>query len=1561
MRTIHFQIFVAIFATLILASPLANAALNTGRFSLLLPEPYILDADPDHNGLNISANGSVTSTNRTATDFLLKFTLTLTESNSKREVGSVEKTVQMTVAAGGTLRVAEALKLVPGSWLDDSATYDGALIIELSENVKEPRFAAAGSAALASQRIFDSTGSLNFGNVPTVLTSLSGNPVYNVFARLWSLTIGSATANGQALPSGDVLTVANSQGALNVTAGEVKTGDGGPVDYEGWALDLEPTVLNPSGAVALGFKINLPPCIGRIDEATGLLHDSIVTTAPLALDAAFKPLAGAKGTFALPISLVSEEFPLIFQVQDWQLKADNLIFTKPTVEFSRKELFDQWIAVKGELPTSNDAFWFYVRKSIDGDLFVKSGELPGIDVTLDISANLFATHFPLAFIDHDGGAIQIQRSEIVTGSESKITSFTAHVPYGQGCRDPLEPHAIPEPLVDFQVTGDALYFTPETGLYGDGTVGIQPPPDPEIVVVTNVLIGQNKNGQAVHETSTFAGKPVTFYAPMTRIWGDPHVHINSSVTVDANFEIYDYPGAYQHESDSVYAGANVDFVEGLTGRSRVGGDDLGPFPMGDHMKLYMRTSGVSGIFGADEVFLPQALEVGDFDLTIDDWEFSALSNEQHESDIQGSLAVPYPSDFTVAFDELYMNCCGNFEEIVLAPGQSDVQLKYWNRSEIEIKNIEFVSADDCATEDPALKVAVEAQINGVPGDRTGVLYILDTGRLSNADHATYPASFLELAPNFELAGGFRSMPVRHAYFNNFDEWNTGEDLGFINLIVATKAPFFDAMNIHATTNGFDLLGNEAIENQQVRMNGGWESDSKTHFSHEDFDSGHIGWPKSELDADEDPTDYWESDSANYVAEAKRQIWIAPFDFDVKYDPLTCTFNAISDKGFDLAGVINANANLARLTKDETEITFGAGFNLNLSNALESLVASGAGIATTAIFEQIDFAFDNVDDFLQARICDLIEVELTESINAHISNKLLEALKDSDGQLSDQEIDDHVEACVITEIENLNLGGEILAKIDAKLASIEAGLTKVEEFLTIIPPTHIEAFAGASLDGLPCDVGEIAGIKEDLSASLGDTGFGARIAALRDRVVELKGFVAQLRSGTGFALEIETIINDGIDNLNATYGMTVKDALRPFLREVVDELAQFPQGDYELANFEARIAVDLGDLICSMDFMAEFQAIVRARIRLAVAYAMKQLVASAFQQIGLFVADVSAEAIVNCSGIGAALDAVASFSDAYIKAGKFWGHAIISHEELELLRLDGEMVIQSQPIPIRLHPFFEWRSLNSDGSKGCNPALVPIESKEVLVGAIVSPAFLSEEGNNVTLSSQFSFAQPVGQETWKPIGFMGKIEINAGGNFAQPLRFDYLSAMFAVSGDGSGTFGNFEMYLAGEGEATINSNPVSFVPYSNYKLYGGLFIGQTCSADPLHWASQSIQDSTPLLGAVAFGAGSFPFYDIGCLLRIKAKAGFEVFGFEDSSLAGGRVGAKISGEASGDLLCLLSAKGSIDLSTQISFAGDAAFSGSACLKGKVGPCPFCKKFDGCLSTSFSTGNGFGADF
>lgn len=132
-----------------------------------------------------------------------------------------------------------------------------------------------------------------------------------------------------------------------------------------------------------------------------------------------------------------------------------------------------------------------------------------------------------------------------------------------------------------------------------------------------------------------------------------------------------------------------------------------------------------------------------------------------------------------------------------------------------------------------------------------------------------------------------------------------------------------------------------------------------------------------------------------------------------------------------------------------------------------------------------------------------------------------------------------------------------------------------------------------------------------------------------------------------------------------------------------------------------------------------------------------------------------------------------------------------------------------------------------------------------------------------------------------------------------------------------------------------------VRLSGSGLEGGLFVGRSCTLDPINLINPQLGDllgSGGFTGGYVFGAGRIPIVDFGCFFNVSAGVGLGAF----YSVPGPTWGGLAQLSASGEALCLISVRGSVDL-IGLKRGDEFRFSGQGRISGKVGLCPFCKRF------------------
>jgi hypothetical protein len=132
-------------------------------------------------------------------------------------------------------------------------------------------------------------------------------------------------------------------------------------------------------------------------------------------------------------------------------------------------------------------------------------------------------------------------------------------------------------------------------------------------------------------------------------------------------------------------------------------------------------------------------------------------------------------------------------------------------------------------------------------------------------------------------------------------------------------------------------------------------------------------------------------------------------------------------------------------------------------------------------------------------------------------------------------------------------------------------------------------------------------------------------------------------------------------------------------------------------------------------------------------------------------------------------------------------------------------------------------------------------------------------------------------------------------------------------------------------------------FGDYQVGGGLFFGATCSIEPLAMIDPDFAGSfgnPPFSGAYAYGMGRTPLIGGSCALRATIGVGAGFFYL----LPGPTVGVRLTGEVSGEALCIVSVKGRLDILARYSFESRSPYAeGQLRLSGTAGKCSFCVRF------------------
>jgi len=1566
----------------------ANVTVSAPVFNLA--NTWLIDTDPANDTIRFSVAVSLSRNQPLGgvRDIPVVFRTRLRTAGGATTVGSADQTVVVSVpAVVANLPVAVNLEFDPTVILSEDQPYEIFIAVQHNDDPPGGLLQTDHTLTISPLTFGHFSGGLVAGGVDGTITALGAAPLKLVGDQAWRLVVQSGLLeNGSPFSSGAPATAFinvlrdDTTGVVTLTSGTLNvTGAGGAIDVNGWQVTLGPVVLGGGGLNAQGFSLALPEGTGwrlhDTDPNTSQLLNSAFSlpTTLLPLNDELEPATGVSGAFNVAREFVDERLAVGFVAADWQWDLFQLRLTKPATRFLRGWYFEQWKDVKGELPDTNDGFWDQLEANTAGDLAITPGLAGGFNATVVLDNGVFSTHFPHGFVAHTGGILQLANSLPLPAVSSFPLATVTMISY-RGCRPEDAPHAVPDPslLEAYQVGPGPLRFTAQGGLWTQGIPVSDPNPFDEVVITRRAAAGTDPDsGLPVHQTDNYTANPIQMLVPGPVVSAADGLDLagDGNATVDepgehpnefnparwlltglrpAESDALEHPGSPAYLlGDGDYAGSNFRGYAGLAGISRVGGGVLGPYTLDLCQKLYARASGVSGRWVADAATLPPSVQVGGpdpFTLTIDEWAFQLVGNEPQfeHSTVAGGLALPEPAGFELTFDEIEFKCCGALDRMSLAEGTSVKEMVYWQQARIDIQSARFVTAADCSMDDAVLELGVLARANGFPHDLDGILRFRGNGRMTTGNDPTFEASALHIPTASPFAGEYVITSVRHAYYNDPPSPLPAGDDGWINVAGLLKLPFFEAMEVHALLNGREdtPFDPDAIPGMQ----GGWSADGQTHFSNASFDAIHRGMPP----AFNAPLAYLGATNETYLPRAEKTWFgIVPFNFPVRYDPFTFTFHSLAKKELNII-IADAEADVPRLDADEAAIEFGATFGLSLNNifanALEFAtgeIAEGFGnLAIGPAFQHIDEGLDELDNLLSQQLDNALDAALNPVFDNEFVQDAAQVLK-----TTGDTVDALAELEFNLNVQNL-IANAVADNVTERLGPIGDGLEGMRTFLAggqepADNPVGQLMHQAMGFLNLPPGF-ELLDVPELVALAGVDAGpLRERLDELRARMQELRELVQDI---TGLDGELQGLLQSA----NAEF-----TGLQADVRAALDdyfELVALDPTQFSLEEIETRIRAEAKARIYALPVMSRVQDVLRFRFY-HLDHLVQQVLSSALDQINDAITDAVAE-VVDLDGTLGELTGIG----AYLQSASMEGEAVITGNDLTYLALRAHTVIQTQPVAIALDPFFEYQQLHSDGAGACDLTLEPALFNRITMGATVAPANVPFGNVNVTVSTQFSFTKD-----GKVIGLKGSLETLTDGLSMQPVNFDRMSATLAVGANDG--IANFEFYIAAEAEATLfgSSGPIS-PPYSNFKLHGGLFAGRTCSDLPYAaWAPQAIQDqlNPPFVGAITSVDGKFPFYDVGCLLRIKAGAAVGAFGVvqgdpDSYDNPGFNVGSFMRGEVSGDFLCLLSGSGAIELSGSASQSG-ATLSGAIETKLKLGPCPFCIKLESDFGVSLDTAN------
>lgn len=1573
----------------------APAQIQISALAIDPPPRYVIETDPTHATLPIRVNARITRNQLCPNGNLLlpcpaqptPIRITVSLVVNPLGVGpilrprvSTAKVVNYDVTGNANFEFSETVELDPTEFLGDGLENQITVRVEHIDDLVTGTYVQDGSRTFGPYRIAHFGGELRFGSIATTLTALSADPVWVSKSR-WQLNIANAVAgNGRSVANTlsvppNVLVERSDRGGLTVVTGAVEVLGSKTFAWSDWEGTRGLTRLSVDGYEAESITLPLPPGTGWRPANERLLRSSYQTSgARIPLDANLQPSRSVSGTVALDHEFVTETYPVVFGSRTWRWSGNALSLLNPRTRFVRQTAYQTIVNATGELPESNDGFWYLIGPFAASDLTILPGRTGGFGVEVTLQNGAFSPHFPMAQVEAPGaGSLVIERNRVVPKA-SGWTTASLWVPYGKGCRDAGDVGGLPMPRGGLALRDIPLRFTAAAGLWAEGASVLDLPESER-----HLEIGHN-GGLPTHRTDDFP--EWSFYAPGTWVPADDGIDrtddTNGAVDEVGEDPLSFNPARYllaglqpgvvdhlEHPETTAYsngagdyAGANFRQAPGIRARSRIGGVVTDPYLLTTRSKYYARRSGVSGIH--ESASGPAQLPAYGYSMTLTNFGLSFLSNEAHDSRIEGSITLPNPSGFTQAFERLMVSCCGNLMDGVIDPADTQKQLAYWSGTRMTMQSLRFTHDpnDPCDTKDALLELGITADVGHLDEQPGGFLYPRPNGSLVAMDDLGRE-SHLALSAMVNLAG-YPFMAVRRGYFNEHSEYAGGP--GWINLAGLAGVSFFRDLEVHA-----HVLGSSANPQPPLYVKEGWTANSDNYFNHAGFDVEHRGYPPLLT------VPNYQSGTTHLTHARQNWLGTVNFDYAVAYDGLTRSFRSPEPNGLDL-GVLETESKVERLDAELADLRFSAHLNLSLLGSVEFLVEEGVsaltGVVEKAAVDAIALGMDRLGGLLDTQLRRVLDEVVLPELESHVVNPLVNALPASGDPIVIQaQLDLHFTQPFANALQSLadfsssatNLTEQVsdaLGRAENALATVRGvllTLTQAEQLIL----DGLERL-GITPDQLPEPVrSEVMEALEESLNELELPGGGeagevlGRLVEIRNAIQELEGAISNIEEALGqgqaFFEQLQETVLEPIGDY-AQMGLVINERLGNWLKA---GFALEPLG-YDKNDLRRRIREEIRDAFLQSPITSRLQALYRSWLYNADS-AVRNALDTALQAVNDQIVEV---AMVAFEEIQTAVQAVKTFSSV-VESVNWDGRAHIRDDRLAFLRLDNRVIVNVPTpvpgiqVPVEFTGYYQFRELTSDGPIGCiegNPARM----SEILLGATAGPASIFGSGNKLTVETKFTR-----DSDGMLLGLAGGLTMEHQSSSIEIASLDELSATLSISpGLGEGYISAFA-----QGSWVL---PTGGGVASPMKMSGGVFVGRTCSFDTFAWdplapevLGGSLSATNAFTGFYIMGEAVIPFASAACVLNASAGAGVRLY-YSDPEwdFAGVTMGARLDGSVSGEFLCLVKLKGSAFLQGGLTGPNSLFFfDGGAELEGKLGVCPLCVTFDPSIRATYVEGGGW----
>jgi len=1478
-------------------------------------------------------------------------------------------------------------------------TYRATVFIQHTEHPIANLTYTGNAITTPATRLLHFNGTLLFGSLPTTFLSIFNSPPVN-----------APTAAG--VPT--VLEVDNYSGFIN-SAPQFNYGDGSPLNvllqsngnavYQSGNVVFFPTlddgetlngvhftrtnlVLTTNGAAA-DLIVDWPAGFGTRTDANGRLLDPSITFTDVDLNASMLPAQTLLSEFGVKWGC-EETKPILFEFNNvqWGVGQGRFFFSGVgDVKYVRSNEVAQLAATAADpiarTKPNNDLYWNAVSQISTNFVEVRSVQSAArITFTATIAPGLFQTHFPLGGLIGWNGTSEIRvEDDFVDPSESTLEDVTlTRVTYSQGCFGEGCDEGTQTDTFSLNPNGDLLYFTRDGGLHGLGTL------DPGKLLAWGAIPQLGPN-QFAHHCTEFSLASFAMAGSFLR--GDdgsfepdvrPAVILFSGVNGLTHAMERPQTSAYT-VGTSDYAGMNfrVGVDAAIQGRSILGGSSFGYYDLTGRSKYYVRRGGVSGVHEAINGSFPPNGTIYGYLMDFTTFGLSFLDSINIASRTDGAVNVPYPCLFQQPFSRLKFSCLGALQEATVSEELQSVtnELSYW-RAQFFTKSLAFETRDLAAC-DPTkgfLTLGVEMGTGPLNAMASGTIGIYSNGNLITLADCQGPNAPLDPPFDSRLTlpntltikkddkESYTLTPVNRGYLNNWQVITN--DFGWLNVAGKLDVTFFEDMLVHAHVN--DLEFNPAVGS--IQLMGGFPDpalsfhEGDNHFFNQNpFDTDNRGYPNG-VTWQQYENGFDKPDARFRPRVQQKWLGIVNMDYPLKWSASSKDFSDFDNGANRNLLILKADHRCTYLSANKADLEFGATYNgIGALNPANFLVDGALGYLEefqgTALNAALEPMFASMQALMAASMQGLFGPSMEDALRPSIDGMLaeLQASYGADklwgqGDQSRQAIitrwttDDTNPDSVVRQLRNMvslqGDEGEFIKKLrEDYLDKIIKGAQALNDFIT---PENVNAIGGFAEK--VAEVGEKAA--EATGGKINLTKIEALVEKVTPKLQKLaEGFLEQkegfenltnvLGTGGEFAKNLEKIFTDANSDINDT-SAKISTAL-------VNWSDTVKQGvDMPFADTNALKTLFMQKM--QESFFASFVAIASQRAVKERVYdpekLLREAAASAFEEMNKVVKDLLSESL---AGLGDKFESFLGEGGGSMAGSGIRGAATVVGDSIHELRLDLNLNLKA-PDDMKFHGYVHIKELDSESDGG--GCLAPGEmATEITAGATDVTVGWIYPDLKASIWGKFTLQGGIGEDN-NPSDAGHLRGLGAGFELIGKIKFP--GGQFSIDELGSAmAFGKDDNYFSAQCAMTFPKG---------IRGKGGVLFGKVCSLEPFFWDPDvgKLLGEPPFAGAYGYGEVWLPLSDLicpscGCLFKLKAAVGTGIGLFETQN--GTTFVGKLFAGGSGDLLCIVHIEGEITLLGVKNKTG-LKMAGSGKVKGKLGWCPVCIKFDKSFHATYEDG-------